>query len=199
MARIWGSAKWRYFKKKKKKKKLAARGLRGLGRPLVRIACRDSPHRLTPTHGQSSSAAPAAAFRADRHQPARRAGGALSRLRALHHHGARASRRARRAEARAPPHSLRHARPQARPRLGFQEMRQDCRRRDGVVPSARRSGHLRGAGASRPGLRLALPADRGPGQFRQHRRGQRRRLSLHRGAHDRRRPPAHGGRRGRRR
>ncbi len=78
-------------------------------------------------------------------------------------------------------------------------MRQDCRRRDGVVPSPWRSGDLRGAGAARAGFRLALSADRGPGQFRQHRRRQRRRLSLHRGAHDRRRPPSHGGRRGGRR
>ena len=74
-------------------------------------------------------------------------------------------------------------------------MRQDRRRRDGVVPSARRSGDLRGARASGAGFRLALPADRGAGQFRQHRRRQRRRLPLHRGADDRRRPAADGGRR----
>ena len=76
-------------------------------------------------------------------------------------------------------------------------MRQDRRRRHGVVPSAWRSGDLRGPGAPGAGFRLALPADRGAGQFRQHRRRQRRRLPLHRGADDRRRPSPHGGRRGR--
>ena len=75
-------------------------------------------------------------------------------------------------------------------------MRQDRRRRDGLVPSARRPGDLRSPGASRPGFRLALSADRRPGQFRQHRRRRRRRLSLHRSAHDRRRAAA--ARRGRR-
>ena len=77
-------------------------------------------------------------------------------------------------------------------------MRQDRRRRDGIVPSAWRSGDLRGAGASRAGFRLALPADRGAGQFRQYRRRQRRRLPIHRGPPDRRGAPHHGGRRGRR-
>ena len=76
-------------------------------------------------------------------------------------------------------------RPRSRRRL--QEMRENRRRRDGLVPSARRPGDLRRAGASRPGLRLALSAGRRPGQFRQYRRRRRRRLSLHRSADDRRR------------
>ncbi len=74
-------------------------------------------------------------------------------------------------------------------------MREDRRRRDGLVPSPRRPGDLRGAGAARAGLLLALSAGRGAGQFRQHRRRQRRRLPLHRSAHDRRRPPPDGGHR----
>ena len=76
-------------------------------------------------------------------------------------------------------------------------MRQDRWRRDGVVPPARRSGDLRGFGALGARFRLALSPDRGAGQFRQHRRRQRRRLSLHRSPDDRRRPSPDGGRRGR--
>ena len=93
--------------------------------------------------------------------------------------------RARRAEAGASAHPLRHAYPEARSGRGVQEMREDRRRRDGLVPSARRPGDLRGAGAARAGFLLALSAGRRAGQFRQYRRRQRRRLSLHRSADDR--------------
>src|ERR1035441_6006423 len=50
---------------------------------------------------------------------------------------------ARRAEARASAHPLRHAHPQARSGDRLQEMRQDRRRRHGLVPSPRRPGDLR--------------------------------------------------------
>ena len=84
------------------------------------------------------------------------------------------------------------------PDVAVQEIGQGGRRRDGLVPSARRPGDLRRARAPRPGFRLALSAHRRAGQLRQHRRRRRRRLPLHRGAHDRRRaPPARGHRRGR--
>ncbi len=146
-------------------------------------------------YGQSRSAPSAAARGPHRRALTRGARRALSRLCALHHHGSGAARRARRAQARAPAHPLRHAHPQARSGLGVQEMRQDRRRRDGLVPSPRRPGDLRGAGAPGAGFFLALSADRGAGQLRQHRRRQRRRLPLHRSAHDRRRAPAVGGRR----
>ncbi len=159
--------------------------------PLPQLALAANPC----AHGQSRSSPSAAARGAHRRSPSRGARGALSRLCALHHHGPGAARRARRAEARASAHPLRHAHPQARSRHRLQEMRQDRRRRDGLVPSARRPGDLRGAGAPRPGFFLALSPHRGAGQFRQHRRRQRRRLSLHRGAHDRRRAPAARGRR----
>ena len=165
-----------------------------MGPPASNLAA-NSARALTPSHGQSRSAAPAAASGADRRQPARCARGALSRLCAFDHHGPGAAGRARRPEARAPPHPLRHAYSEARPGRRVQEMRQDRRRRDGLVPSARRPGDLRGPGAPRPGLRLALSADRGSGQFRQHRRRQRRRLPLHRSPPDRRRASPDGGRR----
>ena len=162
--------------------------------------CVRSVAALTRDHGPRRSSPSSAAVGADRRQPARRAGGALSRLRALHHHGPRAARRARRPQTRAPPHPLRDAHPAARPGHRVQEMRENRRRRDGLVPPARRPGDLRGAGPPRAGFRLALSARRGSGQLRQYRRRQRRRLSLHRGApHRIRAAAARGHRRGRRR
>ena len=84
------------------------------------------------------------------------------------------------------------------PNGAVQEIGQGGRRRDGLVPSARRPGHLRRARAARPGFRLALSAHRRAGQFRQYRRRRRRRLPLHRSAHDRRgAPPVGRHRRGR--
>ena len=149
--------------------------------------------------GFDGQAGQAAAGRGVReHQPEGGARGALPRLCALHHHASGAAGRARRAEAGAPAHPLRHEPLAARPQRAVQEIRQGGRRRDGLVPSARRPGHLRRARAPRPGFRLALSAHRRAGQFRQYRRRRRRRLPLHRSAHDRRgAPPVGRHRRGR--
>ena len=62
--------------------------------------------------------------------------------------------------------SLRHAHPETRSGRGVQEMREDRRRRDGLVPSARRPGDLRGAGASRTGFRPRVTrSSKGQGNF----------------------------------
>ena len=74
-------------------------------------------------------------------------------------------RRARRAEAGTPAPPVRDAPVAARPRRRVQEMRPRGRRRHGQVPSARRPGDLRRDGADGPGLRRALPAGRGAGEF----------------------------------
>jgi hypothetical protein len=81
------------------------------------------------------------------------AGRALSGLCAVDHHAPRAAGCARRAQARASAHALRHAAAAARSRLRVQEMRPRRRRRDGQIPSPRRPGDLRRAGAARPGFR----------------------------------------------
>ena len=110
---------------------LCGRGDARRSPPLPQLALAANPC----AHGQSRSSPAAAARGAHRRSPSRGARGALSRLCALHHHGPGAARRARRAEARASAHPLRHAHPQARSRHRLQEMRQDRRRRDGLVPS----------------------------------------------------------------
>ena len=56
------------------------------------------------------------------------------------------------------------------PGTAVQEIRENRRRRDGLVPSAWRPGDLRRAGAAGAGFLLALSAGRRPGQFRQYRR-----------------------------
>ena len=134
-----------------------------------------------PPNHEHASPAPLAVQRHRADRPALRAGGALSRVCALHHHAPGAAGRARRPQARASPVAVCDAAAQARSGVGLQEVRPRRRRCDRQVPSARRSVRVRRDGAPRPGLRPALPADRGPGQLRQHRRRQRRRLPLHRG------------------
>src|SRR6187549_3063762 len=57
------------------------------------------------------------------------------------------------------PHSLRYAHAPPRSRHGVQEIRQDRRRRDGLISSAWRSGNLRCAGAAGARFLLALSAD----------------------------------------
>ena len=134
-----------------------------------RRSCSERPTALTRRqHGQEGDS-PDSRRRAG-YRTARGAGGALPRVRAFHHHAPRAARRARRAQAGAPAHPLRHAAASARSRRGLEEIGQDRRRRDGQFPSARRSGDLRRAGAAGAGFFLALSAGRRPGQFRQHRR-----------------------------
>src|SRR5204862_143655 len=64
-------------------------------------------------------------------------------------------------------HSLRYAAVAAGPRHAVQEIRQNRRRRDGLVPSAWRPVDLRRAGAAGAGFRFALSAGRRAGQFRQ--------------------------------
>jgi topoisomerase-4 subunit A len=80
-------------------------------------------------HGQSTDSPGSA--RDPRNPAARRAGRALSRIRAVDDHASRAAGRARRAEARAPAHPLRHALVAARTGLRAEEVREDRRRRDG--------------------------------------------------------------------
>ena len=118
---------------------------------------------------------------------------ALPDLCALDHHAPGAAGRARRAEAGASAHPLRDAGLAARPERRVPEVREDRRRGDGQLPSARRPGDLRRLGAAGAGLRGALPAGRRAGQLRQHRRRQPGGAALHRGAADRRRGGADGG------
>ena len=157
--------------------------------------CRRCGAPVTRLHGKDRRSSAAPRTRGRNRQPPGCAGGTLPRLCAVHDHGTRAARRARRAEAGAPAHPLRHEHPAAGPRLAVQEERQDRRRRDGLVPSAWRPGDLRRAGAPRAGFLVALSARGRAGELRQHRRRFGRRLPLHRSAHDRRRAPAAGGHR----
>jgi hypothetical protein len=84
-------------------------------------------------------------------------------------HRARASRRARRPEARAPARALRHARWALRA-TGLPQVREDRRRRHGQLPSPRRRRGLRHAGAHGAGLQHAQAPGRWPGQLRLGRR-----------------------------
>ena len=80
------------------------------------------------------------------------------------------ARRPRRPQARASAHPLRDARAQFHARPPLQQVRAHRRRRDGQIPSARRSRDLRRAGAHGAGLLDARAAHRRPGQFRLGRR-----------------------------
>src|SRR5256886_5718376 len=75
-------------------------------------------------------------------------------------------RRARWAQARAPPHLVRHARAGARARAPLQEERHSRRRRARQVSPARRCGGVRLAGADGPGFFAALSAGGWPGELR---------------------------------
>ena len=81
-----------------------------------------------------------------------------------------AARCARRPEAGAPPHPVRHAPPGARLEQEAHEVVQGRGRHDGRLPPARQPRHLRRAGAHGAGLLHARAADRRPGQLRLHRR-----------------------------
>ena len=96
-------------------------------------------------------------------------------------------------------HALRHAATAARPRRRVQEMRPSRRRRHRQIPSARRSGDLRRAGASRAGvLPQRYPLVDGQGNFGNVDGDNPAAYALHRGAPDRgRAPPARRHRRGR--
>ncbi|CAA9353354.1 MAG: DNA gyrase subunit A, partial [uncultured Gemmatimonadetes bacterium] len=98
------------------------------------------------------------------------------------HRAARASRRARRPEAGASPHPVRHARGGAHPRPPVQEGGDRRGRRAGQVPPARRRLGLRCARPHGAGLFPALPAGGRAGQLRLHRRRRGGGLPLHRGA-----------------
>ena len=110
------------------------------------------------------------------------------------------ARRARRPQAGAAAHPLRHARRRLRFRPAAPQVGADRRRRDGQVPSARRFGDLRRAGPHGAGLQHAPAADRRAGQFRldgrrsaggdalhriQARQGRRRAAGRHRQGHGR--------------
>ena len=90
----------------------------------------------------------------------------LPRLRDERHRRPRAARRARRAQAGAPPGALRDVRRRlpARPRL--RQVRPRRRRRHGQLPPARRHRDLRRPGPAGPAVVAALPAGRRPGQLR---------------------------------
>ena len=120
--------------------------------------------RTEASHGQTVDSAGSRRGRGGR--AARGARGALPRLCAVHHHAPGAAGRARRAQAGAPAHPLRHAAPAAGTGRRVQEVRQDRRRRHGHVPPPRRPGDLRRPGAARPGFFLALSAGRRAGQLR---------------------------------
>ena len=106
----------------------------------------------------------------------------LPRLRGLGGQGPRAARRVRRPEAGAASHPVRDERDGAGGWRQAGQERARGRRRARQVPSARRPGRLRGAGADGAGLLAALPADRRPGQLRLARRRWRGGDALHRGA-----------------
>ena len=82
----------------------------------------------------------------------------------------RAARRARRPQAGAPAHPVRHERAGARLEQEIRQVRPRGRRGDGQVPPARQPRHLRRAGAHGAGLLHAPAADRRPGQLRLGRR-----------------------------
>ena len=105
------------------------------------IPCSDRTTALALVRHEQESDSPRSE-RGPGNRAARGARGALSRLRAVHHHASRVAGCARRAQARASPHPLRHAASAARSRRGIQEIGEDRRRRDGQFPSARRSGDL---------------------------------------------------------
>ena len=94
----------------------------------------------------------------------------LSRLRHERDRVARAARCARRPEAGAPAHPLLDARERLHAGQAVREIGARRRRRDGQIPSARRPGDLRRAGAHGAGLLHAPAADRRAGQFRLGRR-----------------------------
>ena len=117
---------------------------------------------------------------------------ALSELRAVGHHRARAARRPRRPEAGAAPHPLHDVAAEPDRRRQAPQVREGRRRRDGQLPPARRRGALRDAGPHGAVVLAALPAGRRLGQFRIARRRQRRGDALHRmPAHAHQRRDAH--------
>ena len=118
--------------------------------------------------------------RAHQRRAARGGAVAVSELRAVGDHGARAARRARRPEAGAAPHPLHDVAAEPDRRREAPEVREGRRRRDGQLPSARRRRALRNARAHGAVLLAALPARRRLGQLRLARRRQRRGDALHR-------------------
>ena len=114
---------------------------------------------------------------------------ALSELRAVGHHVARAARRPRRPQAGAAPHPLHDVAAEPDRRRQAPQVREGRRRRDGQLPPARRRGALRNARPHGAVVLAALSAGRRLRQFRLARRRQRRGDALHRvppGAHQRR-------------
>ena len=117
----------------------------------------------------------------------------VSGLLDVRHHLARPAGCARRPQAFATPHSVRDARPLAVPEPPAPQMREDLRRHQRQLPSARRSGHLSDARPHGAAVGDARTARGRPGQLRLRRRRPARRHALHRGAHDAPRRRAHGG------
>ena len=112
----------------------------------------------------------------------------LPRLRDERHRRARAARRARRPQARAPPRALRDVRRRLPPRQRVLQVRPRRRRRHGPVPPARRLGDLRRPGAPRAAWSLRYPLVAGQGNFGSPGNDRRRRPPVHRDARWRRSP-----------
>ncbi len=104
----------------------------------------------------------------------------LPRLRHERDRVARAARRARRPQARAPAHPVRHERAGRRLEQEIRQVRPRRRRGDGQVPPARQSCDLRRAGAHGAGFFPAPAAGRRPGQLRLDRRRSAGGRTLHR-------------------
>ena len=166
-----------------------ANGLLSSGRG---AGCLGASEPLKPEHGQETD-------RDRRRVPHHRrpddrpAVGTVSGLCAVHHHVPVAARRARRVEAGASAHPLRHGQPQAVRHLRAQEIGPGGRRRDGEIPPAWRRLHLRRHGPPGAGFRHPLPAGGRAGEFRQYRRRQPGGPALYRGPPDRRGRTDHGG------
>ncbi len=120
---------------------------------------------------------------ADRHADRRRAEGQLSDLRDERDRQPGLARRPRRSEALAAPHPGRHERPEPDARRGAGEVREDLRRHQRQLSSARRERDLSHAGPHGPGVEHAARAGRQAGQLRLDRRSARRGHAVHRGPH----------------
>ncbi len=132
------------------------------------------------TERRHPGAAAAAAFRPLDHH---RAGDEdlLSRLRHERDRQPRDPGSARRPQAGAPAHPLRHARDRQHARQGLPQIRASRRRRDGQIPSARRQRDLRRPRAHGPAVLDVAAAAGRAGQFRLDGRRQPGRHALHRG------------------
>ena len=139
-----------------------------------------SPHRCSMRSPTPRSRRARRRRRRRARRAARGGAGAVSQLRAVGHHVARAAGRARRAQAGAAPHPLHDVAAEPDGRRQAPQVREGRRRRDGQLPSARRRRALRDARAHGAAVLAALSARRRLRQLRLARRRQRRGDALHR-------------------